>query len=63
MPPRREEPKVLDTGRVTLVMRARKAGGGRFPFLRTERRRYVALALTAALALAALGALVSVALR
>jgi hypothetical protein len=53
--PRRDEPKVLDTGRLTLVMRARQTGGARFPFLRTDGRRYVALALAAGFALAALG--------
>ena len=34
---------------------ARQAGGARFPFLRTDGRRYVALALAAGFALAALG--------
>ncbi len=55
--PRRDEPKVLDTGRVTLVMRARKTDGTRFPFLRTNGHRHLALALAAALALAGLGVL------
>jgi hypothetical protein len=55
--PRRDEPKVLDTGRVTLAMRARKTGGARFPFLRADGRRSAGLVLAVALALAALGAL------
>jgi hypothetical protein len=60
---RRDEPKVLDTGRVTLVMRARKTDGGRFPFLKSDRRRYTVAALTAALAIAALAGLLLVAVR
>ncbi len=63
MAPRRDEPKVLDTGRVTLAMRAQKTDGGRFPFLRSDRHRYTATALAAALALAALAGLLIVASR
>jgi hypothetical protein len=60
---RRDEPKVLDTGRVTLAMRARQTDGGRFPFLRSDRRRYTVAALAAALAIAALAGLLLVAVR
>ena len=56
MGPRRDEPKVLDTGRLTLAMRARKTGGARFPFLPTAGRRSRALVVTVALAVATLGA-------
>ena len=58
---RRDEPKVLDTSRLTLAMRARRTGGARFPFLRTDGRRHTALALAVGLALAALGLLFAVA--
>ena len=61
--PRRDEPKVLDTGRVTLAMRARQTDGGRFPFLRSERRRYTAAAVATGIALAAIAAALILALR
>ena len=60
---RRDEAKVLDTGRVTLVMRARQTDGVRFPFLRSDRRRYTVGALAAALAIAAVAGLLLVAVR
>ena len=61
--PRRDEPKVLDTGRVTLAMRARKTDGGRFPFLRSGRRRYSVAAVATAIALAAVAVALVLALR
>jgi hypothetical protein len=61
--PRRDEPKVLDTGRVTLVMRARQTDGVRFPFLKSDRRRYTVAALAAALAIAAVAGLMLAAVR
>jgi hypothetical protein len=61
--PRRDEPKVLDTGRVTLVMRARKTDGVRFPFLKSDRHRYTVAALAAALAIAAVAGLLFVAVH
>jgi hypothetical protein len=60
---RRDEPKTLDTGRVTLAMRARRTGGLRFPFVSLERRSYTAAVAAIAVALLALGALLFAILR
>jgi hypothetical protein len=60
---RRDEPKVLDTGRVTLAMRARRTGGGRFPFLSREPRSYAIAAVATAAVLAALGIVLFAVLR
>ena len=54
---------MLDTGRVTLVMRARQTDGVRFPFLKSDRRRYAVGALAAALAIAAIAGLLLVTVR
>jgi hypothetical protein len=48
---RREEPKELDTGRVSLAMRARRTNGGRFPFV-PARRRGMSVGLLVAIAVA-----------
>jgi hypothetical protein len=61
--PRRDEPKTLDTGRVTLAMRARRTDGERFPFVPHERRSYAAASGAIAMVLAALGLLLYTLLR
>jgi hypothetical protein len=60
---RREEPKELDTGRVSLAMRARRTDGGRFPFMPAPRRRRPAAGLVLAAALAGVALLLFLLLR